>query len=350
MHVAGIGVVRRGRPRLMLSILAVAALGFGSPALLPAAQTVAAGGASVWLQTMDSCKEAVGSAGYQIVDPSNLVNFVVTTPAVTPVAVSSGACPLQRGNCSTLSAGCVQFSNLPFADTFKIHETATPPSNASNPLGYAPCNGGSACQSELVNVTIDSSGTVSAVTTVTQPNGVKQVYPSSGSFTGTAADPIVFHDYGLGGGNCDSDSDADDHLTGGTPASCSYSPESGEASTCQPYPWSCTLAIIPATSPAATHFVLSGPGSVTSGTPFIETITAETATNAVATSFASGTPLKWSGPTASSSGQQPLYPPNPVSFNGGVAQVSITIFGPQTTSLSVRHGSLSGTSPAFTVN
>src|ERR1700751_4882977 len=60
--------------------------------------------ASVWLQTMDSCQQALGGAGYQIVS-TNGTNFTVSAPAASPVTVNSAAghCPLQQGNCVSLS-------------------------------------------------------------------------------------------------------------------------------------------------------------------------------------------------------------------------------------------------------
>ncbi len=223
------------RARTVVACLTLIA---GSTFVFGVARVSAAGG-SVWLQTMDSCREAVGGASYQITDSSGGFTQNVATPAASPAAVGGGACPLERGNCQSMSTGCVQFKGLPASDTFKIRETVRPPANSSNPQGYAPCEGGSACQWELSTVSTDAGGNVSAFTQNVEPDGTVQRFPSTGSVSGSASDPIVFHDYGLGTGSCDGDGDADDHLTGSPGSHCQY-PEDSESSACQPYPWSCS--------------------------------------------------------------------------------------------------------------
>jgi hypothetical protein len=229
----------RRRGGLGLTVLAAASLSIASTVVIGASlNRTAASGAAIWVQTMDSCREALGSAQYEIVNKSNTFSARVSTPAAPPASVASGACPLERGNCSARSTGCVQFANLPLPDSYKIREIATPPGNPSNPQGYAPCEGGSACQWQVADVSIDSAGRVTAVTTNIEPDGTRQLFPSSGSVAGLAMDPIIFHDYGLGTGSCDGDSDADDHGTGSGPgAHCRY-PEASEGSASRPYPWS----------------------------------------------------------------------------------------------------------------
>jgi hypothetical protein len=293
---------------------------------------------SIWIQTMDSCKQSLGSAAYVIKNASGSFQASVTTPASSPHSVSSGNCPLPRGSCTASTDGCVQVAALPVGDSFQIRETATPPATNGNPFGYAPCNGGSACRSETANVSISSSGAVSALTTNAYPDGTFSYYPgSTASFAGTAADPIVFHDFGLGSGSCDGDGDADDHLTGSPSSHCPYLPESAEASACQPYPWSCTLPT------SSLHFSLSNPGSVTAGTPFNEKITALDSSNKVVTSYTGGQTIAWYGPSSSPSGAAPKYPANPVTFSSGVAQVSITLPDAQSTTLTAQQGNVSGT-------
>jgi len=298
---------------------------------------------SIWLQTIDSCKQALGGAEYQIVDTSGNFNVTVTTPPQSSLhsLSSSNTCPLQRGNCATVNYGCVQVTGLPLPDSLTIHEIATPPPTPGNPLGFAPCNGGSACRSESDAASVDGGGNVTASTTNVYPDGTSAVYPSSGTFAGTAADPIVFHNFGLGSGNCDGDSDADDQLTGGNSPHCAY-PESSEASAFQPYPWS---AGVPE---SANHFVLNTPTSATAGTPFSATISAFDADNDTADNYTSTENLVWSGPTHAPNGAKPSYPAA-ANFTNGVATVSITLFDVQTTNLSVVQGSLSGTATGITV-
>jgi hypothetical protein len=193
---------------------------------------------------MDSCKRALGGASYDLSGTGGSQS--ASTPGGAGGAVSASAgCPLERGNCSTVTTGCVSFTGVA-AGTYTIKTTATPPPNATNPEGYAPCEGGSACQSQVANLTVSSGGGVQATVTDIYPDGTTFVFPAGGSFAGTASDPIVFHDFGLAApgmahnAQCDGDSDADDHLTGSPSSHCGY-PEAQESSACQPFPWSCQL-------------------------------------------------------------------------------------------------------------
>jgi hypothetical protein len=302
---------------------------------------------SVWLQTMDSCQQALGSSKFQIVDTSGAFSATVTTPSQSsPKKVRDGTCPLPTGNCATFSYGCVQVTGLAAGDTYSIHEIAMPPPTNHNPLGYAPCNGGSACRSEVAAVTIDSTGAVSARTTNVYPDNTMSYYPSkTSSFAGTAADPIVFHDFGLappGTNQCDDDSDADDYLTGSPSAHCQYKPEDEEDSACHPFPWTCTIP------GAASHLELSDPGPVTSGVSFNETITAYDSQNNAATNFDGAHALAWSGPDSSPSGTAPSFPAS-ASFSGGAATVSITLFDAESTSLTLHADGVSGSISTLTV-
>ena len=202
------------------------------------------GGGAVWIQTMDSCKQALGGAAYVISGPGG--SITVTTPSGAGGSVAAAAgCPLQQGNCSAGGKGCVSFA-VPAAGTYTIRTTVTPPPNVTNPEGYAPCEGGSACRSEVADLTVSPGGGVSATVTGVYPDGSSVTWPSTGRYTGSASDPIVFHDFGLAApgqahnAQCDGDGDADDHLTGTPSGHCAF-PEGQEASACQPFPWSCGL-------------------------------------------------------------------------------------------------------------
>ena len=208
---------------------------------------------SITLQTMDSCKQALGGAEYQLTGGG--VDIRATTPSQTKVRVAStSTCPLQQGDCSSISVGCTTFDGVPVPGTYRIHETRTPAPDTSNPEGYAACNGGSACRSQVVDVSVGSSGGVQAQVTNVYPDGVSATYPTAAQhggvshYAGTRGDPIVVHNFGLAPPNpdpslqCDGDGDADDHLTGSPSGHCNY-PESQESSACAPYPWSCTLGL-----------------------------------------------------------------------------------------------------------
>ncbi len=214
---------------------------------------------TVYLQTMDSCKQALGGAAYQLT--GNGLDRRVRGRSQTKQRVASVAqCPLQQGDCATITTGCVSFSGLP-AGTYAIHETRTPKADASNPEGYAACNGGSGCRSQWVALVVSSTGGVQATVTNVYPDGVTPVYPSAAAHSGVAAyagtkkDPIVVHHFGLARPSsdpalqCDGDGDADDHLTGAPSSHCNY-PEDQEAAACAPFPWSCTLGFWPATASA----------------------------------------------------------------------------------------------------
>jgi hypothetical protein len=241
---------------------------------------------SVTIQTMDSCQRALGSSQYVLTDGA-AVNITATTPAHPAQTVASGTCALQQGNCATFTTGCAQFLAVPYPGTYTFLETVTPPANGSNPEGYAPCNGGSACRSQKGAVTIDAAGVVKATVLNVYPDNTSVTYPIASrhsgltSYAGTPADPIVTHDFGLappgynGASQCDGDSDADDHSTGSPSSHCQYLPESSEASACKPYPWSCTSTTTSGTTSS---------GSTTTGSSSSRTTTTTTTTTSSSTS------------------------------------------------------------------
>jgi hypothetical protein len=268
--------------------VSAAAIGVSSTPLMASAGSAKA---SVWLQTMDSCKQALGGAAYQLVGPG--LDMRVSTPSQTKQRVSSsGTCPVQQGNCASITTGCVQLADLP-PGSYRIHETTTPVGDASNPEGYAACNGGSACQSQEVDLTVSTSGTASATVSNVYPNGKVAVYPTasghsgSSTYAGTAADPIVVHNFGLappgfdGAAQCDGDGDPDDHSTGTPSSECQY-PEAKEATACKPYPWSCTLA--PWATPPVTTTSSSTTSSDSGSTSTTSTTTTSTTSSTSCTS------------------------------------------------------------------
>ncbi|HEX3607869.1 MAG TPA: DUF4214 domain-containing protein [Candidatus Dormibacteraeota bacterium] len=242
-----------------LATILVAAGRDGVPAT--AATTLADAPFQVVLQTMDSCKSALNGAAYTLSNDQGYSATAGTQGASTPGGVGpSPSCPLQQGNCVSTTRGCLTFTNVPPGD-YRLRQTAEPAGNPSNPAGYAPCEGGSACQWEQADVTVAVDGSVGGVVTNVYPNGSTVTWPSfaghKGYYAGTVADPIVFHDFGLaqpaavpapgtvGTGNrqCDGDSDADDYSTGTPSSECQF-PEAQEASVCPNspaphFPWNC---------------------------------------------------------------------------------------------------------------
>jgi hypothetical protein len=199
---------------------------------------------TVWVQTMDSCKQALPGGSISLTG-GGVSRTAQASAGTKRSVVPTASCPLTRGNCRAVAVGCVSFTGLP-AGTYSRANARTPAADRSDPEGFAPCQGGSACRSETATVTVSSSGAVQARVVDVYPDGVSETFPSAtASFAGSETDPVVFHDFGMAppgfAPQCDGDSDADDHLTGTMRGHCGY-PEADEASACQPYPWSCTGA------------------------------------------------------------------------------------------------------------
>lgn len=164
-----------------------------------------------WVQTMDSCKQAIPGAFYELTG-NGLDIAEGPTPGTKPRAVGKGACALPRGNCVTVPTGCLAW-DIPVpetgSETYSITETMAP-------NGYVFCTGGSVCSvPETVSVMIDATASVTATVTNVYPNGQLIVWPTTDApYTGQATDPAVAHNSKVGTGNCDGDADADDHTTG----------------------------------------------------------------------------------------------------------------------------------------
>jgi hypothetical protein len=259
-------VMPRPRPWFSLAVVALLVATCGGSLAAGAGRAEAqSGGATVWIQTMDSCKQALGGAAYQLSGGGQ--TRTAQTPAGRKKTVSSrAACPLQQGSCTSVPRGCVSFGGLP-PGTYTLTTTRPPAPDRSDPEGFAPCQGGSACRSQTATIAVAADGSVQATVTDVYPDGVSETFPTAAThagrafYAGTAGDPVVTHDFGLAhpgfAPQCDGDSDADDHLTGNMRAHCAY-PEGQEASACQPYPWSCTLpaataAPSPSPSPRTRH-------------------------------------------------------------------------------------------------
>ncbi|MGH7749963.1 MAG: hypothetical protein ACREQ5_35120, partial [Candidatus Dormibacteria bacterium] len=232
------------RLRLFLAVSVTLACSLG--VLVSGTQGRAAstsGTTSITVQAMDSCKQALDGAGYVLTGDNLSSPLTASNSGNGRHSISGGNCPVPRGSCSGGGTGCLTFTGVPAPGTYRMHAVQTPPANSSNPLGYAPCEGGSACRSEEAVITVAADGGVKAQVTDVYPDSFVRVLPSSsGTYAGTSGDPIVFHMFGLGSGSCDGDHDADDHLTGSPSGHCGYSPEGGESSACQPYPWSCAFS------------------------------------------------------------------------------------------------------------
>src|SRR5260370_966877 len=98
-----------------------------------------AGGAPIWVQTMDSCKQALGGAGYVL--SGGGVSMRADSPATQKSRVASTPqCPLQQGDCATATTGCASFTGVP-AGTLTPPGAPTPAAHTPHPPGDAPRDG-----------------------------------------------------------------------------------------------------------------------------------------------------------------------------------------------------------------
>src|SRR5258707_15524833 len=82
---------------------------------------------TIWLQTMDSCRQAIPGPKYVL--QGNGLNLTAgPAPGSGPKTVGSGNCPLQRGTWTTGPSGCVSWTILVPSTTTTciIKETFTP--------------------------------------------------------------------------------------------------------------------------------------------------------------------------------------------------------------------------------
>ena len=183
---------------------------------------------TVWIQTTDSCKQALSGATFTVAGPG-ISTATAATGGSAPVFLSAppGVCPIQEGNCVSISTGCTSVAlNVPGSATatYTITVGSTAPGQGAN-LSYAICEGGSDCRHgpEVATVTVSSSGAVAATVLNPYPDGTTVTWPiNKASYSGTQGDPIMFHEFGIGNGSipCDGDHDADDYLTGAPGAHC----------------------------------------------------------------------------------------------------------------------------------
>jgi hypothetical protein len=102
-------------------------------------------------------------------------------------------------------------------------------------------------------------------------------------------------------------------------------------------------------SAAAASLSLSTPATQTAGTAFAETLTALDAYGNTATGYTGSKAIVFSGPSSSPNATAPKYPAS-VSFSSGVGTASITLYNAESTALTAKEGSISGSSGSFTVN
>jgi hypothetical protein len=106
---------------------------------------------------------------------------------------------------------------------------------------------------------------------------------------------------------------------------------------------------VSASPAAATSFTVPTPATPTAGGAFEETLTALDAYGNTATGYSGAKAVSFSGPSSSPNSTAPKYPTS-VSFSSGVGKASITLYKAESTALSAKEGSITGSSGSFTVN
>ncbi len=175
---------------------------------------------SVWVQVMDSCKQAIPGAVFILSGAGlNVIEGPAGGKRPTTVSNTPPGCPLQRGNCVKVPTGCLRW-NIPVPNQgtgkYQIKEVQAP-------ANHIPCTGGSVCPGGpvVITLTIASNGRASATVFNVYPDGKTVTWPTSGApYQATVTDPVVVHNFQLGDGSCDGDHDADDHLTGSPSGHC----------------------------------------------------------------------------------------------------------------------------------
>lgn len=206
---------------LLLMPMPLSCTGIPDLSTVAVGQTAVPTGQSVvfWVQTMDSCQQAIPGATFKLTGPHFKVK-AGPAPGSGPITVRAehGNCPLQRGNCVAFKTGCLSWK-IPIPASSSMKYQIQELTSAAN---YAVCAGGSVCPGgpAVVILTISSAGTISATVKNTYPNGVVVTWPTKGTYSGKASDPAVVHNFQLGSGSCDGDRDADDRLTGSPAIYC----------------------------------------------------------------------------------------------------------------------------------
>ncbi len=96
--------------------------------LLHGANVHAASSVRVWLQVMDSCRQALPGANFTLIDPSGSSVDMGPSPGKRRVTVSPGSCPVRRGNCQEVPTGCLSWDIEPPVSgtaTYRIVEKST---------------------------------------------------------------------------------------------------------------------------------------------------------------------------------------------------------------------------------
>lgn len=227
------------RLRIGLSIALMLMLITGLTHILPA--HAAAPTITIWVQAQDSCRQAIPFSQFRLSNAGETIDSGLTAGRINAkdssgvqrhtIAHVNSDCPNQHGDCVHIfepkypGYGCTTFTvPLPgVVTTYQFTQIKVWPT-------FVPCSGGSACHGLYGTVTVYPDGHVAANIVNVYPDRTLSYWPKSGSpYSGTAADPIVVHNFQISDGTlpsewCDakniSQVDADDHLTGSRSSHC----------------------------------------------------------------------------------------------------------------------------------
>jgi len=180
---------------------------------------------TVWIQSSDSCMEALPGATFIVNGPGIVNRLTGTTPGTLPAGIPGyvhGQCPIPHGSCVKSSTGCVTaVLNVPARGT-NVYTITPRTVNVAGYLNgiailtpkqylrkgaysrnysYAQCEGGSDCARgpEIATVRVSSNGSVSATTQNINPDGFRDA--PWGPFTGAQSNPIMYHFFGASAPN-----------------------------------------------------------------------------------------------------------------------------------------------------
>src|SRR5690348_13440492 len=100
--------------RWLIGFIASGALALTLTGGVVHAQPTQSSTVTIWLQVMDSCQQALPGATVKLFGKATGTEQAGPTPGTKPTTVASahGKCPLQHGNCVTIShlTGCVSWT------------------------------------------------------------------------------------------------------------------------------------------------------------------------------------------------------------------------------------------------
>src|SRR5579859_3778717 len=156
--------------------------------------------ATFWLQQLDSCRQGLGGAVFQVTGKDFDFQVWPTAGNKPKTVQSGGPCPIQQGNCVKVASGCLPIMlPVPVAGTvlYSVKEVVAPD-------GYVLCLGGNHCPGAhpLITVKVASNARMSAITREIYADNHVEVFPTNrAAFSGTDKDPALVYNGQIEKGN-----------------------------------------------------------------------------------------------------------------------------------------------------